>query len=167
MPAPLRIARARPRPRVAAAAAAALALALAASSCHLPPLSLFFGGESRLEVTISKRLNNNAPVAVEVVIAYDKALYEQLLKTDAKTWFAQRDQFVRDHANGRRLFDSWYREWVPGQAVAAIPLEYRIGARGGLIFISYATSGDHRQTFDPERDLRLDLREQDFTVAQG
>jgi hypothetical protein len=160
MSASLRIARAR----LAAVTAAA---ALAASSCHLPPLSLLFGGESHMQVTISSHLNDDGPVAVEVVFAYDKSLFEQLLKMDAKTWFAQRDQFVHDHANGKPMFDSRMWQWVPGQKVAAIPLEHRTGARGGLIFVSYAASGDHRQTFDPNQDLLLALGDKDFTVAQG
>lgn len=160
MSVPIRIAR-------ACLAAATAAAGLAVCSCHVPPLSLFFGGEIQMQVSISARLNSNAPVAVEVVFPYDKALYQQLLKMDAKTWFAQRDQFMHDEANGKHLFDSWMWQWVPGQAVAAIPLEHRSGARGGLIFASYASSGAHRQSFDPDQNLRLDLGDQDFTLAQS
>ena len=144
-----------------------MAVSLAAGACHIPPLSLFFGGESQMQVTIAPQLNGNAPVAVEVIFAYDKALYQQLLTMDAKTWFAQRSQFIKDHASGKPLFDSWMWQWVPGQTVAPVDLEYHVGNRGGVIFAGYASAGSHRQTFDPEQDLRLQLGDTDFTVSQG
>jgi type VI secretion system protein len=158
--------RARP-PRSLLPVAVCAAVALFAASCHIPPLSLFFGGETRLDVAVSPHLNGDAPVAVEVVFAYDKAVYAQLLTMSAKTWFASRDQFLRDHANGKREIESQMWQWVPGQVVPAMPLEYHVGARGGIIFAGYASSGDHRQTFDPQQNVRLELGDHELSVAQS
>lgn len=144
----------------------AVAAGVAAVACHLPRVGLFFGGESQMRVAISPDLNRAAPVAVDVLVAYDQSVLLQLEQYTARQWFAQREQFLRDHQGPQRQFDSWEWEWVPGQLVSAIPLSYKVGSRGGVIFASYASDGAHRQTFDPQRDVILTLGASDFTVSQ-
>jgi type VI secretion system protein len=148
---------------------ALLAVLLLAAGCHLFKVSSWFGGSSKLEVaSVSPRMNHNSPVAVEVVFVYDQGVLDQLLAMDAKTWFAQREQIIRDHASQGAL-DSWKWEWVPGQSlqtIPAVPLEYKTGTLGGVIFASYSTPGSHRQRIDPQLDILLTLGETDLTVKQ-
>ena len=162
-----------------------LAVLALASGCHPFRVSLWFGGPSKIKVeAIAAHMNHDTPVAVEVLFIYDKATLDQLLAMDAKTWFAGRDQFIRDHAGKvetsaqvtvpevtqATAFDSWKWEWVPGQDLTTIPamtLEYKMGALGGVIFATYSTPGSHRQRIDPQQDIHLALGDTDFTAKQG
>jgi type VI secretion system protein len=144
-----------------------LLLALCASGCSFTRwIDRCFGGDIKMNVSVADDLNNNSPVAVEVLFLYDEGQLEALSKQTAQDWFKSRDQFVKDNANKPPGFDHWKWEWVPGQAVPVIPLSYRIGARGGVIFVSYNSAGTHRAMIDPRANIQLSLGTREFTVAQ-
>ncbi|HYO11969.1 MAG TPA: hypothetical protein VE685_02095 [Thermoanaerobaculia bacterium] len=143
-----------------------LAVSLVASCGVRRKVSRMFGGDVKVEVTISSQLNDNAPVPVEVVFLYDQGLLESVLQKSAREWFANREQFIKDNSP-KKSFDSWKWEWVPGQTVEPFKLSYRIGARGGVVFAGYASTGNHRQAIDPQLNIALDLGPTDFTVRQS
>jgi len=133
-----------------------------AGSCGMPRrVRSMFGGQLPIQISVSPEANHNSPIAVEVVIAYDGKLLDELLKMPAGDWFRKRDQFLRDHPEG---VDTWKWEWVPGQEVAPVELSYRVGAKGGVLFADYATPGEHRVKIDPQQPVRLVLNTTDFTL---
>jgi type VI secretion system protein len=137
-------------------------LLLGSVSCGLPRrVRSMFGGQLPLQISVSPEANRNSPIAVELVIAYQGKLLDELLKMPAGDWFRKREQFLRDHPGG---VDTWKWEWVPGQEVPAMEISYRVGAKGGVLFADYATPGDHRARIDPHQPVRLVLNPTDFTV---
>ena len=140
-----------------------LLAALVAGSCGLPKRTRnLFGGNLLMEVSVSGELNGNTPVAVDVLVVYDKDLLKQLVELSARDWFQQREQILRD--NPKRV-NSWSWEWVPGQEVGQITLEFNLGSAGGLIFADYLVPGEHRLRFDPHEHFRLLLGETSFSSS--
>lgn len=154
--------------RRALARLAVVALAaLLVSSCLTRRISRLFGGDIKVTVSVSPQLNNNSPVPVDVLFFYDQGLMEQVMAMTAEQWFAARSQFIKDNGTRQPGFDTNYREWVPNQTVDPFKLSYRIGARGGAVFVGYASAGAHRQAIDPQLNLTLSLGTTDFTVTQS
>ncbi len=125
---------------------------------------LFFGGKFQVDVTIAQNLNDNFPVAVDLVVVYDKGLEQQLKTLTAKDWFGQKSQILRDHP--KKDLDVIAREWVPGQSVPPLKLSYRSGSRAVYVFASYFSPGDHRQFIAPGRNFLLRLGEKDFQLEE-
>lgn len=124
----------------------------------------FFGGRTEVLVgTLPQDLNQQMPVAVDLVVVYDKSLLPTLLQLTAAGWFAGREQFVRD--NGPKVeVHSW--EWVPGQKVATQRVRYRMGLQGAVIFAGYrSTTQPHRQKVDLRRRIALQLGADTFTAG--
>ena len=140
-----------------------VATALAAAGCSglTDKVRLRFGGKVRVEVVTTPDLNRDFPLAVDFVVAYDKDLFKELKKLDAQTWFASREQYLKDF---EKEMDSHYWEWVPGRRVEPQKLRYQLGARGGVVFAHYFTPGDHRVAIEPLKGFILRLGESDFTV---
>jgi type VI secretion system protein len=133
------------------------------SSCGLPKKTRnLFGGKTQMEVAVSPQLNGNAPVAVEVVVFYEKAVFQQASALTARQWFQQREQILRDNP---KQIDAWKWEWVPAQEVPAQTLNFRLGAAGALIFADYFEPGEHRVRFDPHEHFRLLLGESSFSIT--
>jgi type VI secretion system protein len=124
----------------------------------------FFGGAVRAQVVIAQGLNQDSPVAVELVVVRDGKLLERIAELTAAQWFEQREQLRRDFT---RELDSWRYEWVPGQVVPRIRRKFRAGVRGGVVFADYAGPGAHRARFDPYRPFTLILDERDLAVLGG
>ncbi|HEX4955273.1 MAG TPA: type VI secretion protein [Thermoanaerobaculia bacterium] len=120
-----------------------------------------FGSTLPLEVVVSPRANLGNPVAVSLLVVYDRKVLERLIALPAASWFKERDQWRRDFPEA---FDVWGWEWVPGQVVRGEELEVRAGARAVLIFADYYTPGSHRASVDPKRGWRLRLEERAFAV---
>lgn len=147
--------------RARAGLIAALALASLGCSGFTDVVRSRFGGKVRVEVYNAPDLNRDFPLAVDFLVAYDKGLYEELKELDAQTWFANRDQYLKDF---EAELDSHYWEWVPGRRVAPQKLRYKLGARGGVVFAHYFTPGAHRVAIEPLKGFILRLGESGFTV---
>jgi type VI secretion system protein len=130
--------------------------------CSANPRS-FFGGEIELEIYTDAQLNQDSPVAVELIVVRDEKLLEKLLELKAQQWFEQREQFQRDHP-GTKSFSSWYWELVPGQPLLTQKLEFDSGARAVVVFANYFSEGQHRVRAEAHQNLVIRLGKDDVTL---
>lgn len=141
-----------------------LCLCLLLLSCGMGTrVRSLLGGKTHVTVRIDSNANQNNPIAVSMVLAYDDALFAKLLEMPSKDWFEKREQIKRDYREGESL-DYWEWEWVPGQQVPLQELDLKAGAVGGLLFAGYNTPGAHRVRIDPLQDMVIHLSEKDFRV---
>jgi len=123
----------------------------------------FFGGDVTVQVDADPEINQNSPVAVEMLVIYDKALLEALLAKTAREWFQSREQVFKDHP-GDKAFVATSWEVVPGQSLPAQEVSFGTGARGGIVFADYFSEGAHRARFDPHQSVRIHLQDKDFSL---
>jgi len=121
-----------------------------------------FGGTLPVEVTVAFDVNRQSPIAVDLLVVYERPVLDALRELTARDWFKQRDQLRRDHPGA---FESWSWEWVPGQSVPDQDLHYGVGAKGSIVFADYLTPGSHRAVLDPHQPIRLVLGADDFVVG--
>lgn len=144
------------------AAGAGFLAALCLQACGtVSAVKSLFGGIFPVEVRIAPDLNQASPVALEIVVAYDKKVLDKLREMPAREWFEKRAQILRDHEGA---LQTWDFEWVPGQQVEPLALRYEVGAKRGVIFADYFSPGPHRLLVDPHRGIRLLLEADGFTV---
>lgn len=120
-----------------------------------------FGGMLPMQVTVDPHANEDAPLAVDLVVVYDAKLADELLKLPAADWFAKKKQLLRDYPSA---LDARSWEWVPGQEVAPLSIDYHLGAKKVLLFADYGTEGEHRAAVDPQQAFRLYLGENDLAL---
>lgn len=121
------------------------------------------GSTIEVKARVAALANQNHPVAVDVLLVYDRDLLNSLLQMSANDWFAKREQLARDYPQ-ESGFTVWSWEWVPGQSVLPQALPLRPKARAGVIFARYRSAGEHRARFDPYNGISLELGETDFQV---
>jgi type VI secretion system protein len=155
--APLRRDRLRALP-----AAVAILIAVSAACSTGAKVRSMFGGLLPMQVSVAPALNENAPVAVDLVVVYDAKVLDALLKLPAAEWFTKKQQLVKDYPNGLDVQKSW--EWTPGQEIPKQTITYHAGAKKVVLFADYQTDGEHRVTVDPQQPFRLVLGEGDLTV---
>jgi len=134
-----------------------------AASPAIDPQRPIVDADLRVRVEIAESANDDSPVAVDIVLVYDRFLSERLLTMPARQWFATRDQIMRDYLLEAGVA-CWSWEWVPGQRVGDIELAVRSGARTAFVFAGYHTEGAHRVRFDPLTDIALRIDKTDFVV---
>jgi type VI secretion system protein len=134
------------------------------TSCGLPVRTrALFGSKLHVQVYVAEHANQNYPVAVDLLLVYDKKLATRLLAMSANEWFSKREQVKKDYPNDEG-FASWSWEWVPGQNVPEQELPLQAKARLGIIFAHYNSPGEHRARIDPHQSITIELLEQDFAV---
>jgi type VI secretion system protein len=142
-----------------AGAAVILAVVVALSGCGSFARP---GGIKTGEIIVTAALdaNENSPVAVDVVLVYDPAVIEKLVSLPAATWFAEREQFLRDAPDG---IDVLRHEIVPGttQTITVSNVQ-RLKASGAVIFVNYLNDGEHRLRIDALETVRLQLLKEKF-----
>jgi hypothetical protein len=139
----------RLRARVIAVVLIVLPLVTACSLAKKP--RAWFGGDLPFDVTIVHDANENTPIAVDLIVVYDKGVLDQLVKLKASDWFAGREQFLKDHHDVKPVH--W--EWIPNQVVPKQTIEYGIGAQKVILFADYASDGAHREVRDPHQPFHL------------
>jgi len=120
-------------------------------------------GKLDVVINIAPKANLDNPVALDMVMVYDKTLLKQLQGLTAKDWFEKRGQIKLNYPGDSGL-DFWSWEWVPGQQVRIDPLTVKSKTVGALIYANYLTPGEHRAVFDPFHSISLALGEKAFSV---
>ncbi|WP_052408865.1 hypothetical protein [Paraburkholderia acidipaludis] len=147
-----------PRRGWLAAFAALSVWSLAGCSASLPKVEV-----DTLAIAVSTQANLDTPIAVDAVLVRNPQLLDALLGLPSSKWFAQRDQWRRDHPEDLAVVSY---EVVPGQQIAAAPFAFG-GKRGAgvVVFANYQTPGAHRVRLDtgPAKALLL-LGDQDLSV---
>ncbi|MEM5299317.1 hypothetical protein VSR82_34025 [Burkholderia sp. JPY481] len=135
----------RLRARLARGAAVLLAasgVALAVGGCSMLGLSGEKAKWSQVTFTASDDINNNSPVAVDVVLVSDPAMLARLAEMPASKWFTARDDLVKTYPKNLR-----YRSWeiVPGLHLD-VSGDAFAGSRvaGAFVFANYQDPGAHR-----------------------
>jgi hypothetical protein len=125
-------------------------------------------GPTRLKMKfdVSRKANDDNPVQVDVVVAYDPELVDELDRLTAKEWFAQRDQRLRNNP-GQQNFNSWRWELTPGVEVPNIELPLRGVPGQGLLFADYFSRGKHSARFDPRLAQTVQFRHDAFRLVPG
>ena len=133
-----------------------------ASSCGLAHKTRSaFASKVRMEVLVLPGINQNSPVAVELLMIRDRSLWQRLREKPAAEWFEEREALARTFPDS---FQSWQWEWVPGQEVPPETLEVGRGVKWGLVFARYLVAGDHRAVIQPREPFRLVLDETSLEV---
>lgn len=116
-----------------------------------------------VEVDVVPGANRNTAVAMDFVIVYESALLDNILKLSASSYFAQKEQLMRDNPQNLQIM-GW--EVVPGQVVPPrdvtfaqpIPL-------GGVFFANYLSPGDHRIRIGPQTVVKVVLGAEDLSLS--
>ena len=142
---------------------AVLVLCVLAVSCAIPVRTTHV----RLQVQVAPDANDNRPIPVDVVFAWDGKSAAKLEALSAADWFTQKAQRRRDDPQERAVsVREW--EWVPGQVVRDVELAVRPGARKWLqaifVFADYRSDGPHRIRLAPGTSALALLRD-DVTIA--
>ena len=125
-------------------------------SCALPAQN----PRLTLRVNIAPDANNNAPVPVDLVFVWDKAVAAEIKGLTASDWFARKAQFRHDDPDGKALTTCEW-EWVPGQEVpdinVVVPAAARSWVQGAFVFANYRTEGSYRYQVAPGATTALNL----------
>lgn len=116
-----------------------------------------------LAIAVTSEANIDTPIAVDAVLIRSPQLLDALLALPSAKWFAQREQWLRDHPKDLSVISY---EVVPGQQIAPAPFAFGgKRAAGVVIFAGYQTPGAHRVRLDtgPSNAL-LVLGDQDLSV---
>ena len=119
------------------------------------------GHPIKVQLTIATDANNNSPVLLSVIFPKSPALFKKLLDMNAKQWFSQREQLLRDY---RRELDETYFEFIPGQQVPELTRKVPSNVPQGIMFVNYQTPGSHRYTFDTNQPLKIGFSQQSVNL---
>ena len=118
-------------------------------------------GQLSLQVAVSSGVNQNSPVAVDVLLIEDKTFLKTAQGLSANDWFLKKAQLQRQFPKGMEV-KSW--EWVPGQSVAPISFVVPVDAQGAMIFANYASAGPHSAPLPMSGKVSIYLDDEDFTI---
>jgi type VI secretion system protein len=119
-----------------------------------------------MKFDVSNRANNDYPLQVDVIVAYDPELVDDLDRLTAAEWFSQRDQRLRNNP-GESTFTTWRWELTPGQDMPEVELSLPGRLAQGLIFADYLSRGKHSARFDPGLAQTVQFRQDAFRVVAG
>jgi len=115
-----------------------------------------------LRINIAPDANRNAPVPVDLVFVWDKAVAEEIKGLTASDWFARKSQFRQDDPDGKALTTCEW-EWVPGQEVpdinVVVPAAARSWVQSAFVFANYRAEGSYRYQVAPGATTALNLLE--------
>ena len=125
------------------------------------------GPALQLDVQAVAGMNDDTPVAVELVLFFDQELFENAQAMSAAQWFGELGQrFRRQNVPGRRTYDVHRWEWIPGQQAAPAPIPLPGRTDGAVLFADYPTLSEHRQIIeDPDGLFQLELRRGGFLLT--
>lgn len=138
---------------------AVLAALLAATvACSSNPTKL------QVSLRAEEGANQNAPIAVAILVIYDENLFTELSRLSAGEWFQQASQYMKDNPESIS-FDVVNWELLPGQEIKQTKISLQDRPSRGLVFSDYYTGGRHRARFKPERRILVLLGKKGFDVV--
>ncbi len=125
-------------------------------------------GPTRLKMKfdVSRKANDDHPLMVDIVVAYDPELVDDLDRLTASEWFGQREQRIRNNP-GETSFNTWRWELTPGLEISAVDVRLRGVPAQGLLFADYSSRGKHSARFDPNYAQTVQFRHDAFRVVAG
>lgn len=116
----------------------------------------------KLVFDVKEGVNNNAPVAVHLVVAYTDEVNGKLAKLAADKYFEDQKQMEKDYKDAVDFFKF---EITPGQRMPDqnVTLSHTNGL-GGYIFARYSSPGPHRASISSDRVVKIILGKIDFEI---
>ena len=108
--------------------------------------------------------NQDAPIALAVLVIYEDAVFRELMRLKASEWFDQSEQRLRDNPD-MKDFDLIQWEVMPGQVIPEAVQELQGRPAEGIVFADYYAEGDHRIRFNPMKRIVIVLGTNDFDVV--
>ena len=106
-----------------------------------------------LTLVAAPDVNQNSPLALDLVFVRDQATLEKLLSLPASKWFSSKDELMKTYPNAITL-RSW--ELVPQQVLQLS--EEALGSprvAGMLLYANYLSPGEHRAQLPLAREAFL------------
>ncbi|HEX3635322.1 MAG TPA: hypothetical protein VHV99_07515 [Paraburkholderia sp.] len=109
-------------------------------------------------------VNNNSPVAVDVVFVTDDAMLARIAELPASKWFASRADLANTFPKSLQ-YKSW--ELVPGQRIEVSGDSFgRPRVEAAFLFANYTEPGAHRMRIEKlSGNLAVQLNTYTFTVS--
>lgn len=124
-----------------------------------PPVYL-----QEVNFSLDSDANARSATAIDLVIIYDPALLEVLLKMEAKDYYVALKQLKQDYPS---LADILHWELTPGQVVKDYPIKLRSAAPEGVVmFANYYAPGPHRVRIGSSKVIHVHFRASDFCVIE-
>ena len=116
-----------------------------------------------VQLEVTERANDNAPIAVDFVAVRDPELLKTLQNLTAGQWFSNKSQILLDYPK----LKIWTLELVPGSQLKTkeIPLSGE-RATGLLMFAGYSGEGAHRLRLDKTKKLKLKFGDNEVQVIK-
>ncbi len=142
-----------------------LAMFLMLSACSLfkecPNVPIYL---QEVNFSLDSDANSKSATAIDLLIVYDPALLEVLLKMDAKDYYVASKQLKQDYPS---LADILHWELTPGQVVKDYPINLRSAApEGAVMFADYYAPGPHRVRIGSSKVIHVHFRANDFCVIE-
>lgn len=119
-------------------------------------------GVVNVHLQTTQNANNNSPIAVSLVLVYDKKLFSTVKALSAKKWYASYRQLLYDNPRGL-IIKNW--ELMPGQLIHySFNPERRKQIVGILVFANYTDKGQYRQGVFGFSTLNVFLKEKTFSL---
>ncbi len=133
---------------------------LGLSACAKPCLLDRTGS---MTVNAAADANRSSATAIDLAATTEAALADRLAGLDAGTYFATREQLLRDHP-ATLTVTGW--EVAPGQTVGPEPLRFACRTEAVFLFASIRAPGAHRVRLDSLKGLRVDIGREAIEVTR-
>jgi type VI secretion system protein len=114
-----------------------------------------------LSVNIDQNLNQDTPLAVDVIAVSNKNTAKDISSLTSRKWFATRTALERMHPSDLHVY-SW--EWIPGQQVADLTIPKTEVAAGLFLFADYSSSGSHTAVLPKTGNITVTFGQDDFSL---
>lgn len=120
----------------------------------------------KLQFDVSNKSNDDNPIVVDVVVAYDPETFEELSQLTASQWFDSRESKILNNP-GEALFRTQRWEITPGLDMEPLEMALPGVPAQGILYADYTSRGKHASRFDPARAQTVQLLRESFRVTPG
>ncbi|MBC8145931.1 MAG: hypothetical protein H7X80_10125 [bacterium] len=122
-----------------------------------------FGETFDVTAYVATVANDERPLAVDIIYAYDEDMMKELMKLSARDWFERKEQILSDNP-GDDMLEVFSYEWTPG-TTRTVNLPLRGGTEGGVMFVNYYYDGAFRHRLDLFTDVEIAFEHHEFAVT--